>query len=565
MARSYRLVDRAQEFLLPPSMVDWLTEDHLVWFVIAAVERLDTSRFHERAKLGGVGRKGYDPDMLLTLFVYAMAHGESSSRQIERLCHTDVAFRVICAQDVPDHTVLARFRKHHEQALTDLLTESLVLAAELGMVSLGVVAFDGTRIAANASRDANRTEARLRELAEGFVTTVAATDAAEDALFGQAVRGDELPERVRDRTRRGERIAAALAQIEARRRAAEQAERERSEADREAGRAYEQAIQQAAESGAAPPLGKPPKSADPVVVAKARLDRALAKAQARQAKQQARIDQARAEGRTSYPGRRRVPPVEDYASVREARARYEAALAEAKTTPDAAGAGADNDETGTSDRTGEGDNTNQGSDLRANTTDPQSRLLKTRNGWIQGYNCQTAVSDDAFIISARATQDTNDMAQFVPTVQDITATAAHLAEHTGRDDLTIGVMLGDAGYDSDDNLTAKGPDRLIADAKAHTIDQRATTDPATGDPDADTTAREQMNHRLRTPEGHALYQRRSPIVEPPNGWLKDRRGLRRFARRGLTAAQAELSLASAVTNLLKLHTKGITTHQLQTG
>lgn len=552
---------------MPPSMVDWLAEDHLVWFVIAAVERLDTSRFHARAKLGGVGRKGYDPDMLLMLFVYAMAHGESSSRQIERLCHTDVAFRVICASDVPDHTVLARFRQRHEQALTDLLTESLVVAAELGMVSLGVVAFDGTRVVANASRDANRTEARLRELAEGFVASVAETDAAEDGLFGSDVRGDELPAQVRDRTHRGERIAAALGQIEARRRAAEQAERERSEAGRVAGRAYEQAIQQAAESGAAPPLGKPPKSADPVVVAKARLDRALAKARARQAKQRARLDQARAEGRTSYPGRRRVPPVEDYVRVREARARYEAALAETETenTADAGtDTSTDDGETGTSGRAGEAGSTDPGSDLRANTTDPESRLLKTRNGWIQGYNCQTAVSDDAFIISARATQDTNDLAQFEPTMHDITATAGLLAERTGRDDLTIGVMLGDAGYDSDTNLTAKGPDRLIADAKAHTIDQRATTSPATGQAADNASAREQMNHRLRTSEGHALYKRRSPIVEPPNGWLKDRRGLRQFARRGLTAVQAELSLACAVTNLLKLRTNGITTHQLQT-
>src|SRR5687767_10182093 len=100
MARTYRPVDRAQQFLLPPSMVDWLPEDHLVWFVIEAVQRLDTRRLHERGKLGGVGRRGYDPRMLLTLFVYALAHGESSSRRIERLCHTDVAFRIICAGDV---------------------------------------------------------------------------------------------------------------------------------------------------------------------------------------------------------------------------------------------------------------------------------------------------------------------------------------------------------------------------------------------------------------------------------------------------------------------------------
>ena len=163
--------------------MEWLPADHLVWFVIEAVDRLDTSAFHRHAKLGGVGRRGYDPQMLLTLLVYAMAHGESSSRQIERLCHSDVAFRIICAQDAPDHTVLARFRKRHQQALTDLLTQSLELAAELGMVSLGVVAFDGTKIAGNASRDANRSQGHLRKLAEEYLREVAATDEAEDALL----------------------------------------------------------------------------------------------------------------------------------------------------------------------------------------------------------------------------------------------------------------------------------------------------------------------------------------------------------------------------------------------
>jgi transposase len=580
MAKTYRPVDRAQEFLLPPSMVEWLPEEHVVWFVIAAVERLDTSRFHARARLGGTGRRGYDPDMLLTLFVYAMAHGESSSRQIERLCHTDVAFRIICASDVPDHTVLARFRKNHEQALTDLLTESLVLAAELGLVSLGVVAFDGTKIAANASKDANRTEAHLRGLAEGFVATVAATDEAEDTLFGEESSGAEVPVGVRDRTGRDERITAALGQIEARRLAAEQARRERSERDRVSGRAYEQAIQRAAASGAAAPVGATPKDADPVVVAKARLARARAKAETRQ---QANLERARAKPRTS--GRGRLPvPIEDHVLVRRARDAYETALAHAthnqateeQAVEDRAVETVDrDDDAGSGGGGGGGAKSGQGGQdvtsdrpaeqVRANVTDPESRLLKTRNGWIQGYNCQTAVSDDEFFISARATQDTNDITQFVPTVHDLTATAGHLAERTGRDDLTIGTMIGDAGYDSDTNLAADGPDRLIADAKAYKIDQRATTDPATGDPATDASPRETMNHRLRTPQGHALYQRRSPMVEPPNAWLKDRRGLRRFARRGLAAAQAELSLACAVTNLLKLRTKGITTAQLQTG
>jgi transposase len=231
MARSYRLVDREQPFLLPPSMTDWLPEDHLVWFVIEAVGQLDTAAFHARARLGGVGRRGYDPDMLVMLLVYAMAHGVRSSRQIERLCHTDVAFRIVCAGDVPDHTVLARFRQDHERALGDLLTATLVLAARLGMVGLGVVAFDGVKIAANAAMAANRGEEHLRKLAERYLAGAARVDADEDALFGEA-RGDEPPPQLRDRSGRRQRIAQALDEIAAAKAAAEaagQAERAAAE------------------------------------------------------------------------------------------------------------------------------------------------------------------------------------------------------------------------------------------------------------------------------------------------------------------------------------------------
>jgi transposase len=539
MARTYRLVDRDQEFLLPPSMVDWLGGDHLVWFVIEAVKRLDTTGFHRLAKLGGVGRRGYDPDMVLTLFVYAMAHGESSSRRMERLCHTDVAFRVICAQDAPDHTVLARFRKNHQQALTGLLTESLVLAAELGMVSLGVVALDGTKIAANASRDANRGERHLRRLAEKFVEKVAETDEAEDALFGEDNRGDELPPEVRDRSHRKERIDQALEQITQRREQAERAESKRVER----ARAYER---QAAEPAAAAPVGRPPADADPVEVAKARWQRERAKAADRYAEYQAR---------PRRPGRA-VPPDEHH-RVRKARAAYDAAQQAAQPEP-AQHAAAQH----AAAQHAAGQKTDR---FTANLTDPDSRLLKTRNGWVQGYNCQTASSDDEFLVSARATQDANDLEQFIPTMTEVTDTAEHLARRTGRDDLTIGTLLADAGYDSDTNLTTPGPDRIVADGKSRTINQRAATDPTTGDPPPDTTPREAMNHRLRTPEGHTLYKRRSPMIEAPNAWLKDGRGLRRFARRGLAAVQAELSFASAVTNLLKLATKGITTTQLRAG
>ncbi len=137
MARSYRPVVRDQEFLLPPNMADWLPADHLVWFVLDVVEQLDTSRLHAQRRTGGVGRAGYDPDMLLALLIYAYATGQRSSRQIERLCTDHVAYRVVCAQDRPDHTTIARFRAAHDEAFTDLFAQVLRLCAQAGMVQVG--------------------------------------------------------------------------------------------------------------------------------------------------------------------------------------------------------------------------------------------------------------------------------------------------------------------------------------------------------------------------------------------------------------------------------------------
>lgn len=169
-----------------------------------------------------------------------------------------------------------------------------------------------------------------------------------------------------------------------------------------------------------------------------------------------------------------------------------------------------------------------------------------------------------FILTARATQDANDVGQFVPTKEALEAVMAVVVQRTGRQDLIrAGTMLADAGYDSNENLTIDGPDRSIADSKRHRLEARAATDPAAGEPPTETSARERMNHRLRTSEGLALYRRRSHLIEAPNAWLKDGRGLRRFSRRGLSAVQSELSVAAAVTNLLRLAAKGITTAQLQ--
>src|SRR5688572_27717893 len=222
MAKGYRPVLRDQPFLLPVDMREWLPADHLAWFVLDVVEQLDTSVFRRRTVRAASGRAGFAPEMLLALLLYGYCRGVRSSRQIERLCEVDVAFRVICAQDVPDHSVIARFRQAHQKAFADVFVQVLRLAAKAGLGRFGTIAIDGTKIAANASVDANRTEAWLRGQVEAIVAEAQRVDAAEDAEHGDK-RGDEPPDDFADPDARAARIRAALAEIEAERQAAERA------------------------------------------------------------------------------------------------------------------------------------------------------------------------------------------------------------------------------------------------------------------------------------------------------------------------------------------------------
>ena len=128
MARDYRPLDRDQLFLLPPDMRSWLPEDHFVWFLLDVVNELDVSAFEANRRLGGVGRRGFNPRMLLALLIYAYAHGQRSSRRVEDLCSTDVAFRVVCAQDPPDHSTIARFRQDNTTAVVSLFVQVVELA-----------------------------------------------------------------------------------------------------------------------------------------------------------------------------------------------------------------------------------------------------------------------------------------------------------------------------------------------------------------------------------------------------------------------------------------------------
>ncbi len=161
MAQNFFACDREQALLLPPSLREWLPSDHLAWFVLDAVEQIDLTAFYAAYRADGHGRAAHDPAMMVALVLYAYAVGERSSRGIERRCVEDVAFRVVAANQVPDHTTILRFRGRHEDALAGLFGEVLGLCAQAGAVSVGVIALDATRMRANAADSANRSYEQL--------------------------------------------------------------------------------------------------------------------------------------------------------------------------------------------------------------------------------------------------------------------------------------------------------------------------------------------------------------------------------------------------------------------
>jgi transposase len=214
VAKSYRPVQRDQVFLLPPDMSEWLPSDHLAWFVLDTVDALDTTSLEGCRRVGGAGAAGYDPRMLLRLLVYAYCRGVRSFRQIERLCTTDVAFRVLCAQDVPDHCTIARFRSDCQDVFEDLFTQVLLIAAQSGLARFGTVAIDGTKIPANASIDANRGQQWLQQQVRDMVADAKAVDAVEDTSSGSDDGPDDrMPAGLADQSSRRERICAAAAQV----------------------------------------------------------------------------------------------------------------------------------------------------------------------------------------------------------------------------------------------------------------------------------------------------------------------------------------------------------------
>jgi transposase len=308
MAYNFLRGDRDQPFLLPPDLHDWLPHDRLAWFVLDVVDQLDLAPFHRAHRDDGHGHPAYDPKLLLGVLLYAYAIGVRSSRQLERRCQEDIAFRVLAANQTPDHVTIARFRVRHEQALAGFLVESLKLCAAAGMVRVGTVALDGTKLAGNAADKANRTHDKLEAEVAEILRQAAEADQREDAQYGDA-RGDELPDALASKAGRLARLRQAKAQLEA-----EAAARRQRFAERVA-----------ASAAAAQAKGKPPPILKP-------------------------------------------------------RARDEAPNPKAT----------------------------------ANTTDPDSRLLHTRRGRVQGYNAQAVTTFEQVIVAAELTQDANDFQQLEP-------------------------------------------------------------------------------------------------------------------------------------------------------
>jgi len=401
-----------------------------------------------------------------------------------------------------------------------------------------VLALDGMKITASASKAANRTEDTLARLAGETVAAHGAADAAEDELCGAGRRGDEVPADAWSPRRRDGRIAAALAGLKAEREAAEAEQAAKAEAFRARQRSGQR-------------TGPAPKQAAVELA-----EENLARVRAARAARLAELAERHAAGQ---PDRRnRVAGIDDHCRVREAQAKLEAARARAaEAERKAAGRQA----------------ARNGPGPVRNITDPDSRLMPVRGGgFIQGYNTQNAVSEDGLVIATELTDEQADCPWFEPMLGRAQDAAALIAAHrpdAGPDPRPGGqehhqggieLVLADAGYCSEANLTCGGPDRLIAVGKGRDL-EKAARDPGSDGPDWGGPAIQAMRERLKTPEGIAAYRHRGHIAETPHGHIKHNMGLRQLSMRGKRKASAEWTFAAAVHNLFKAISAGHLTSQ----
>lgn len=509
MPQNFIACDRDQVLLMPPSLQDWVAEDHLVWTILEAVEEMDLTAIYGAYRPDGHGRPAYDPRVMVALLLYAYSQGNRSSRGIERKCREDVAYMVITARRVPDHSTIAEFRARHETALAGLFTEVLKLCCRAGLVSVGIVAIDGTKISANASMDANRSyEAIAREI----LAEAAATDRAEDELHGDA-RGDELPVQLRTREGRRQALRDAKRQLD-------------SEQDQPGDDSEEQGSE----------------VLSPIIEIDIDRERTLNSEKGRRGwlregrrqldelrrEQQRPIARSRAE--RLLESARRLE--EEHQAELEANAAYEAY----KTR----GVMKDGRRFGKPPKPFTPPPAPTGT---INTTDHDSRIVRTQGQPArQGYNVQAAVNEQQIIVAAEITIESPDFGHLEPMVD---ATLREL-ETVGIDQLP-GTVLADPGYwhkQQMENVVSRGMPVVIPPDSGLRKTPR---------PGWDEGLYAFMRMVLSTDHGGSLYRRRMATIEPVFGQLKHNRGFHQFLRRGRSAVRSEWRLEAATHNLLKLH------------
>jgi len=425
MAKTYRPYVPEQDLLLPPSLRDWLPENHLAFFVSDLVDHLDLSAITKVYEDEERGYPPYHPVMLTKVLVYAYCVGVFSSRRIQRRLVEDIAFRVLAAGNAPDFRTIADFRKTHLPALRGFFEQVLHVARDLGTLRVGRVAIDGSKVKANASKHKAMSYDRMRDKQQQLQDEVRqllakaeAADAAEDVEYGADRRGDELPAELQRRESRLQRIREATRALKA--------------------RATDEAVA----------AGEPPDSATP-----------------------------------------------------KPKAQY-------------------------------------------NFTDPESRIMKGPDGFVQAYNVQIAVDERQLIVGQSVTQDANDQKQLLPMITTI-------AQQSG---LTPTQVLADAGYCSDANVTAIADTPI--DAYISTRKQKHGERPGPcprGPLPKTATTVDRMSRKLHTKAGAAVYAARKGIVEPVFGQIKQARGFRQFLLRGFETVQGEWSLVCTTHNILKLY------------
>jgi transposase len=505
MAREFAGVDRGQLLLMPPSLSEWLPEDHLVWTVLGAVDQMNLDRFRQAYRMGAAGRAPYGPAVLVALLLYAYARGIRSSRAIERACWEDVAFKLICGMRAPDHSTVAEFRRRHESEIGELFDEVLGLCREAGLVSVGVIAIDGTKIKASASMDQNRD---YRELVGQILREADETDRAEDELYGSD-RGDELPEALRTPEGRRQALADAKQRL---------AERKARPAGDEP--VVELAVDLEAVVLARPVLRRGGRR-EWTRVARSQLDTQRAQ-QARAISRDREDRLLDALGRLEENHRVELAAHEAYdrwrASARDTKGRVLKGNSKPFTVPELP----------------EG---------RINLVDPDSRVMRTKGSPPhQSYNAQAAVNERQIILAAEISIDAGDFGHLEPMLD---TALAHLHRHDVSD--VPDAVVADAGYWHTPQLAAitdRGIQVLVPPDGGKREGLR---------PGWEHGRYDQMRQTLATDTGRARYALRKITIEPIYGQIKHNRGITRFMRRGRAAVQSEWRLITATHNLLKLH------------